>query len=56
MLCKDTTPKIRDKNSQERNCAATVPIPTFMFLCAIYPLIGLPIMLQENRWAKCGNM
>jgi hypothetical protein len=39
--CKDTTPKIRNKYSRERNCTATVPIP---------------MLLQENRWAECGNI
>ncbi len=33
--CKDTIPNIWNKYLQERNCAA-VPIPTFMFLWAIY--------------------
>jgi len=39
MHCKDTIPKTRNKYSQERNCAATVPIPTSMFLWAIYMYI-----------------
>jgi hypothetical protein len=34
--CKDAIPKIRYIHFQERNCAATVPIPRFMVLCAIY--------------------
>ncbi len=42
--------KFRNIYSQERNCATTIPIPTFMFLCAIYlfPPMGLHILLQEK--------
>ncbi len=42
-----------------KDCTATVPIPTFMFLWAIYlmySLVGLPTMLQENRLAEFGNI
>jgi|LakMenE18May11ns_1017448.scaffolds.fasta_scaffold9586978_1 hypothetical protein len=34
--CKDTIPKIQNKYSQKGNCAVKVPIPTLMFLWAIY--------------------
>jgi hypothetical protein len=44
---------------QERNYAATVSIPTFMFSVSdldIIPLIGLPILLQKMGWAERGNI
>jgi hypothetical protein len=37
--------KNENKFSQERNCADLY-----------IPLIGLPILLQENRWAERGNI
>ncbi len=68
MNCKDTIPKIRNKYFQKRNCAASVPILTFMFRWSIYifprsvclfccrkiggPIVGIYRSLQTQ---KCGN-
>ncbi len=38
--CKDTVTKIWNKYSQKGNCAASIPIPTFIYLWTIYIFPG----------------
>ncbi len=56
--CKDSIPKIRNKYSQKRKLAASVPI--FHIHVSVRDLyistIGLSILLQENMWADPGNI
>jgi len=54
--CTDKIPKIRNNYSQERNCAATVPISKFMFLWAIYIFLW-PVWLfccRKIGWPNVG--
>ncbi len=56
--CEDSIPRIQSKYSQKWNCAASVPVPTVIFLWAIYTFftIYLPIQLQKNRWIDPWNL
>ncbi len=70
--CKDTIPKIRQKNPQKRNCAASFPISTFMCLSTIYifppsvclfccrkicgPILGMYKSLKDTWMWKFGLM
>jgi hypothetical protein len=58
MHCKDTMPKIRNKCSQERNCAGLSP--NFLINVSVRDLniatINLPMLLQENMWTDLGNI
>jgi hypothetical protein len=52
--CKDTIPKIWNKYSQERNCAASVPSSTSMCLWAIYVFPGRAMpFLGIHKWDFC---
>ncbi len=55
--CKDTMMKIRNKYSQKRNCEANSNSYIHVSLSDLYiPLIGQPILQQDNRWTERGNI
>jgi hypothetical protein len=56
--CKDTIPKIRNKYSQKRNCSGLSPnFHIHVSVSDLYiPMIGLPILLQENMWTDPVNI
>ncbi len=51
----NTIPKIRRKKFAEKELRTTISIPISVSDLYI-PTIGLPIVLQENRWTDGGNI